>query len=308
MSAQRPTRTYLAVPAHQRRMVEGAARSAADAVYLDLEDAVPAAEKPAALAGAVAALAELDWGSKRVAVRINAVGSAAAADEVAELSRSARLDALLIPKVETPSQLALAGSWADRADPYRRIAFEALIETALGLVNVEAIAGHAGRLAALHFGVGDFAGSIGARSAEIGETPPGYVHVATSGEGYATTPLDLWTYPMMRLLVAARAFGLRAIDGPCGAFRDVRLTAAWALKAASMGFDGKQVIHPSQIEPTRDAFIPAPVEVEFAGRVVAAMAAAAAEGRGAVAVDGKMVDLANLASARRILSMAGMLL
>jgi malyl-CoA/(S)-citramalyl-CoA lyase len=114
-------------------------------------------------------------------------------------------------------------------------------------------------------------------------------------------PLDLFAYPMMRLLVAARAFGLRAIDGPCGAFRDEVTTAATAMKAASMGFDGKQVIHPSQIEPTRKAFVPSDQELTDARRTIAAMEAAERAGQGAVTLDGKMIDYANLRMVQRLL-------
>ena len=107
---------------------------------------------------------------------------------------------------------------------------------------------------------------------------------------------------MMRLLVAARAFGLRAVDGPCGAFRDTVATAATAAKAAAMGFDGKQVIHPTQIEATRNAFIPSDEELAYAQRMIAAMEEAERNGQAAVTVDGKMVDYANLRMIRRLMS------
>ena len=157
-------------------------------------------------------------------------------------------------------------------------------------------------MTALHLGVGDFAASIGARSAEIGASPSGYRHVGNAADGHPMVPLDLFAYPMMRLLVAARAFGLRAIDGPCGAFRDPVATAATAAKAAAMGFDGKQVIHPSQIEATRDAFIPSDEELAYADRAIAAMEEAERSGQGAVTVDGKMVDYANIRMIRRLRS------
>lgn len=158
---------------------------------------------------------------------------------------------------------------------------------------------------ALHLGVGDFAGSIGARSTEIGASPPGYRLTGGAREGYPQVPLDLFAYPMMRVLVAARAFGLRAIDGPCGAFRDPRATASTAAKAAAMGFDGKQVIHPSQIAPTRDAFIPTAEERAAAERALAALEEAARQGLGAVTVDGKMIDYANVRMIQRLLSFCG---
>jgi malyl-CoA/(S)-citramalyl-CoA lyase len=179
---------------------------------------------------------------------------------------------------------------------------ELLIETARGLINVEALAASDRLVTALHLGVGDFAASIGARSAEIGASPSGYRHVGSAADGHPATPLDLFAYPMMRLLVAARAFGLRAIDGPCGAFRDAIATASSAAKAAAMGYDGKQVIHPSQIDATRDAFVPSDEELAYARRVIAALEEAERNGQAAVTVDGKMVDYANIRMIRRLMS------
>lgn len=192
----------------------------------------------------------------------------------------------------------------DGAESHARaapLAIDLLIETALGLVNVEALAQSSARVAALHLGVGDLAGSLHSRTAEIGGSPAGYRQTSRLEEHYVETPLDLFAYPMMRVLVAARAFGLRAIDGPCGAYRDETLTRAWAEKAAALGFDGKQVIHPSQIDATRLAFTPSSEDLAFAARVVDAMRQAESDGRGAVSVDGKMVDYANLRMAQRML-------
>ncbi|MEM5387751.1 CoA ester lyase [Paraburkholderia phymatum] len=308
-AASRLTRTVLAVPAHRTRLVESAARSAADAVFVDLEDAVPEQEKHEALQCACSALQALDWGDKTVLVRVNAYGSRFIEDEVRTLAPLARLDSILVPKSERPAEIADIARWIDTAEGAARAApleIDLLIETALGLVMVETLAQSAQRIAALHLGVGDFAGSIGARSAEIGGSPDGYRHTSLSpGACHVETPLDLFAYPMMRVLVAARAFGLRAIDGPCGAYRDATLTRAWAEKAAALGFDGKQVIHPSQVDATRDAFTPSADELAFAARVVDAMRQAEAEGKGAVSVDGKMIDYANLRMAQRILMLGG---
>jgi malyl-CoA/(S)-citramalyl-CoA lyase len=304
-SGPRLTRTYLAVPAHRARLVQNAAASGADAVFMDLEDAVPPAEKATALQAAVEALTTLDWGRKTVAVRLNATGSPTIAREITSLGAVPRLDAVILPKAERAEDIAglrdgLAHAAGARSAP---VEIELLIETALGLVQVDTLAAADG-VTALHLGVGDFAASIGARSVEVGASPAGYRHVAPTTDGYATTPLDLFAYPMMRVLVAARAFGLRAIDGPCGAFRDSELTASAAAKAAAMGFDGKQVIHPSQIEPTRLAFVPSEAEVTYANRILAAMQEAEREGKAAIMLDGRMVDIANIRMARRLLSFA----
>jgi malyl-CoA/(S)-citramalyl-CoA lyase len=304
MTAPRLTRSYLAVPAHRIKMVQGAAASAADAVFMDLEDAVPPNEKASALAAAEAALAEQDWGQKTVAVRLNAIDSPSIEEEIRRLGSIGRLDAFIIPKAETVADVAQISRWISEAAGARAapVEMELLIETARGLVNVEALAAMGGPFAALHLGVGDFAASIGARSAEIGASPSGYRHVGSAADGHPQTPLDLFAYPMMRLLVAARAFGLRAIDGPCGAFKDAVATQAAAAKAAAMGFDGKQVIHPSQIDPTREAFIPSEEELAYADRAIAAMEEAERNGQGAVTVDGKMVDYANIRMIRRLKS------
>ena len=304
MTAPRLTRSYLAVPAHRARMVQSAAASAADAVFMDLEDAVPPAEKAAALAAAEAALRDHEWGQKTVAVRLNAIDSPSIEEEIRRLGGVKRLDAFIVPKAETVADIARIGRWIERAAGARAapVEMELLIETARGLVNVEALAATGGLVTALHLGVGDFAASIGARSAEIGASPSGYRHVGNAADGHPSVPLDLFAYPMMRLLVAARAFGLRAIDGPCGAVRDPVATAATAAKAAAMGFDGKQVIHPSQIDATRDAFIPSDAELAYADRAIAAMEEAERNGQGAVTVDGKMVDYANIRMIRRLKS------
>jgi malyl-CoA/(S)-citramalyl-CoA lyase len=303
MISPRLTRTYLAVPAHRDRMVQNAAASAADAVFLDLEDAVPQAEKAAAREAAAAALSTHDWGQKTVAVRLNAIDSPSIQEEIARLGGIRRLDAFIIPKAEAVADVATIGRWiADAAGAREAPAeMELLIETARGLVNVEALAA-APSVTALHLGVGDFAASIGARSAEIGASPSGYKHVGSAADGHRETPIDLFAYPMMRLLVAARAFGLRAIDGPCGAFRDAVATASTAAKAAAMGYDGKQVIHPSQIEATRNAFMPSEEELAYAQRVIAALEQAERNGQAAVTIDGKMVDLANIRMIRRLMS------
>jgi malyl-CoA/(S)-citramalyl-CoA lyase len=307
MTAPRLTRTYLAAPAHRARLVQNAAASAADAVFLDLEDAVPPAEKAAALEAAATALATHDWGSKTVAVRLNAIDSPSIQEEIGRLGRIRRLDAFIIPKAEAVADVAKISDWITEATGSRDapVEMELLIETARGLINVETLAGCDSLVTGLHLGVGDFAASIGARSAEIGASPPGYRHVGGAADGHRETPLDLFAYPMMRLLVAARAFGLRAIDGPCGAFRDPVATAATAAKAAAMGYDGKQVIHPTQIESTRNAFIPSDEEMAYAQRVIAALEEAERNGQAAVTVDGKMVDYANIRMIRRLMSFKG---
>ena len=157
MTAQRLTRTYLAVPAHRARMVQNAAASAADAVFMDLEDAVPPAEKAAALDAAVTALTSHDWGTKTVTVRLNSIETPSIRREIERLACIARLDAFLIPKAEAVTEITTIGRWITEARGAREkpVAMELLIETARGLINVEALAASDPLVTALHLGVGD---------------------------------------------------------------------------------------------------------------------------------------------------------
>lgn len=299
-------RSYLATPAHQGRMVARAAASDTDAMFLDLEDAVPASEKAAALQSAVTLLKELDFGTTHVSVRINTRDSGLSANELNALSECARLDAIILPKAETEDEIRFVQDQLGRVrmSDSAGIAIELLIETAAGLMRVDQLAAHPA-VTVLHLGVGDLAASLGARSAEVGASPRDYRHAYRTADGMVSTSLDLFAYPMMRVLVAARASGRLAVDGPCGAFTDAELTAASAIKAAAMGFDGKQVIHPSQIEATNAAFTPGDSEVADARAMLAAFAEATAEGRGAVTFKGRMIDKVNERMARRILALAG---
>lgn len=306
MTDTRLTRTYLAVPAHRVRMLERAAGSAADAVFLDLEDAVPVGEKKQALLAAIDAIQRLDWGQKTVTVRINAIGSPFIEREIQSLAGLARLDALLLPKAERVGDISALGEKLSihRGSRSKALELELLIETALGVVNVDALAAAHDSVSALHFGVGDFSASIGARSDEIGLSPRDYRHMSAATDGHVETPQDLFVYPMMRILIAARALNLRAIDGPFGAFRDLRGTVGSAVKAAVMGYDGKQVIHPDQIASTCQAFRPTDSDVASAKRVIEAMETATRESHGAVTLDGRMIDLANVRMAARVLKFA----
>lgn len=300
------TRSYLAVPAHRDRFVRNAAVSNADAVFLDLEDAVPLLEKPSALRACVDALQTVDWGNKHVTVRVNSVNSTFIGAEIEQLMACGRLDAIIIPKAEEPHEIAKIGELcAARANPGSRpIGLELLIETALGVTSVDSLAVAHQRVQALHFGVGDFAASIGAHSTTVGVSPGGYQNISVD-QTTVMTPIDLFAYPMMRILVAARSRALRAIDGPYGDFSNLDASYLSARKAASMGYDGKQVVHPSQISPTHQAFRPADDELSQAKRIVEAMKEAESRGLGATTVDGKMIDAVNIKMAQRLLAFAG---
>ena len=206
-----------------------------------------------------------------------------------------RLDTVLIPKVGVPSDVYLVDALLTQIETAkrfpRRIGLEVLIETALGMANVEAIAQSSPRLEAMHFGVADYAASMRARTVSIGGLNPDY-------------PGDQWHAAISRMTVACRAYGLRAIDGPFGDFKDPAGFTLAARRAAALGIEGKWAIHPSQIDLANDIFTPSPDEVKRAERILEAIREAEAQGRGAAQLDGKMIDAASARMAQNIVDMA----
>ena len=261
---------------------------AADEVVLDLEDAVLPAAKDEARVAVVEALGG-EWAAESVAVRVNAIGSAWCHLDLAALATAGngRLTAVL-PKVESAGDLAfadrlLAGAEAaaGRATPVRLLA---LIETAAGLAAAAEIARASERLDGLILGYADLAASLG----------------RTGG----SAPED-WRYAQETVLVAARAAGIQAIDGPHLGIRDDDAFRAGVAHARTLGFDGKWAIHPAQLDALREAFTPTDDEIADAREVLAALDAAAADGEGAVGVGDRMLDEALALSARRVLARAG---
>lgn len=293
-------RSILAVPASEPRKVEKAAASQADAVFLDLEDAVPPDLKDAARAEAIRALRDLDWGGKTRMVRINGPDTPWAYRDLVEVCEQAgsELDCVIVPKVTRPEELSfvdiLLTQIEARLGLRRRIGVHALVETAGGLARVEQLAAATPRLEALSFGPGDFAASAGIPSAAIG----------TEDEWDTAYPGHRWHYAMMRVVVAARAAGLRVFDGPAAEFRDLAAFRRLCRVARALGFDGKWCIHPAQIPVVHEVFAPTEEELAWARRVVAAYEEAQASGRGAITVDGRMVDAASLRMAQATLARA----
>lgn len=292
---QRLQRSELAVPGTNPRMFEKAAASDADCVFLDLEDAVAPADKEAARRNVIAALHDIDWSArgKTISVRINGIDTQYMYRDVVEIVEQAggKLDTVLIPKVGVPADVYMVDamvSQIERAkDIRRRIGLEVLIETTLGMANVEAIATSSRRLEAMHFGVADYAASCCARTTNIGGLNPDY-------------PGDQWHAALSRLLVACRAYGLRPIDGPFGDFNDPDGFVLAARRAAALGYQGKWAIHPSQIGLANDVFSPPDAEVEKAQRILAALEEAAAAGKGAAQLDGRMIDAASARMAQNL--------
>ncbi|MEO7114765.1 MAG: CoA ester lyase [Caldimonas sp.] len=303
-----PQRSLLAVPATSPRFLEKAAQSAADAIFIDLEDAVIPSLKLEARASAVHALNHLDWGERIVSVRINGLDTAWGCREILDLAESCpRLDRILIPKCDSPADVrtveTLLRSGEQAAGRERPVRIEALIESAHGVAHVEAIAGSSERLVAMVFGGGDYQLDLGSFQRSVGAPAPDYA-VLTDADGTGRRERhwnDLWHFAMARIANACRAYGLAPIDGPFTAIGDGTGLEAAARRAAALGFEGKMAIHPSQIGPINAVFSPSAEQLEWARGVLDAMAVAAAEGRGAVKDSrGEMIDLMHLKLAAKI--------
>ena len=304
-------RSELAVPGSAPAMFEKAAKCVADVVFLDCEDAVAPDDKVAARKNIIQALNDIDWGSKTMMVRINGLDTHYMYRDVVDIVESCpRLDMLLIPKVGVAADIYAVDMMVTQIEAAqkrtKRIGFEALIETALGMANVEAIAQASRRLEALSFGVADYAASTRARTTVIGGVNPEYGVLSDVDADGARNYFwaDQWHAAQTRMLVACRAYGLRPIDGPFGDFGDRDGYLAAARRAAVLGYEGKWAIHPSQIELANEVFTPSQAEVTKARRIVEAMAVAAREGKGAVSLDGRLIDLASIRMAEALLQKA----
>lgn len=306
--AQRLQRSELAVPATSTNFFKNAAASAADAIFLDLEDAVAPSRKEEARAAAVEALNGMDWGNKTVAVRINGLDSAWAYRDIVEVVTCCpRLDLVLVPKVGSAFDVAFVDQLLTllerEIDRPRPVGIEVLIETALGVAHVEEIAAASPRLEAMIFGVGDYSVDVRSGDREFGTPNPNYAMLTGTPQSEARERHwnDQWHFALARIANACRAYGLRAIDGPFTNFRDEAGFRASAMRAAALGFEGKWAIHPSQVDAANEAFSPDPQQVAWARETLDALDAAARQGRGAVAVNGVLVDLAHAKIARHTL-------
>jgi len=286
-------RSELSTPGSNESMMAKAAAGPADFVFLDLEDAVAPPEKVPARTKVIHALTTLDWGRKTRAIRINNLETEWAYEDVIQVVEEAgeSLDVIIIPKVKSAehvrwvdvllSQIERKRRWE------RRIGLEVLIEEVEAMVNAETIARATPRLEALIFGPGDYSASQGVDPAAMGGSSPNY-------------PGDVWHYARNKVVIAARAAGIEAVDGPFPDFGNPDGYRTECTKAKVLGFAGKWAIHPSQIEIANEVFSPTPQQVERARRLTEAYALAEAQGLGAVAVDGVMVDAAIVRQLRSV--------
>ncbi|MBU3709122.1 MAG: CoA ester lyase [Burkholderiaceae bacterium] len=304
-------RSELAVPGSNPGMFEKAAKSAADIVFLDVEDAVAPDDKAQARKNIIQGLNDIDWGNKTMMVRINGLDTHYMYRDVVDIVEACpRLDMILIPKVGTPADVYAIDMMVTQIEAAmgrsKRIGFEVLIETALGMANVEAIAQSSKRLEAMSFGVADYAASTRARTTVIGgvNKDSGVLtdRDADGNREYFWT--DPWHAAQTRMMVACRAYGLRPIDGPFGDFSDTDGYLAAANRAAVLGYEGKWAIHPSQVELANQVYTPSEAEVTRARRIMQAMDEAAKAGKGAVSLDGRMIDIASIRMAEALLAKA----
>ncbi|MEV0733577.1 CoA ester lyase [Polymorphospora sp. NPDC050346] len=286
----RPRRSCLAVPGSSRKMLDKARGLPADQVFLDLEDAVAPLAKPDARRNVVAALNEGGWDGKTRAVRVNDLTTPWTYRDVVEVveGAGANLDCVMLPKVQTAGHvewLDLTLTQIEKALglPVGGIGIEVQIENAAGLVNVDAIAAASPRVETIIFGPADFMASINMRSLVVGALLPDY-------------PGDPYHYILMRILMAARTYDKQAIDGPFLQIRDVDAFREVARRSAALGFDGKWVLHPGQIEAANEVYSPAQADYDRAELILDAYDHYTSEagGRlGAVMLGDEMIDEAS---------------
>jgi citrate lyase subunit beta/citryl-CoA lyase len=293
-------RSELAVPASNDNMFEKGAGCGADLVFLDLEDAVAAAFKEESRTKAITALNDIDWGRTARAVRINGLDTRWCHDDIIEVVTKAgeNLDTIIIPKARTARDVwwvdVLLTQLESKLGLRKQIRLEVLIEEVEGLANAEEIAVASARLDALIFGVGDFSLSQGAR-------------VDTNFVPLGEYPGDFWHYARNKVIVAARIAGIDAIDAPYPDYRDLAGYERDAKRASLLGYTGKWAIHPDQVPIANEVYAPTVDEIARAEANVAAYREAEAKGRGAVGVNGVLVDAAHVKMAEQTLARAALI-
>ena len=290
MAVLRPRRSCLSVPGSSVKMLDKARGLPADQVFMDLEDAVAPLAKPDARKNVVAALNDGGWGDKIRVVRVNDLTTHWTYRDVIEVVEGAgsNLDCVMLPKVQSAEQVAWLDMTLTQIEKtlgleVGRIGIEAQIENARGLVNVDAIAAASPRTETIIFGPADFMASINMRSLAVGTLNPDY-------------PGDPFHYIFMRILMAARMHDQQAIDGPFLQIRDVDAYREVAKRSAALGFDGKWVLHPGQIDAANEVYSPSQADYDHAELILDAYQYATSEAGGklgAVMLGDEMIDEAS---------------
>lgn len=293
----KPRRSNLSVPGHMKKMHGKAMASQADVIMLDLEDSVPLEEKINAREQVISSLLDLDWEKKTVTVRINALDTPFAYRDLVDVVEKVghRIDSIVIPKVNHPGDVFFADkllAGIELANDIRSpLGLELSIETAEGLMRAPDIITASSRAVSLVFGIADYSASIGARLVSISG------HGEKEEELY---PGHRWHFAISNMVMHAKAYGRLAIDAPYGNFKDTDGLRRSAVMACALGCDGKWAIHPSQIDIINEVFTPRDEDIALAAKVIAANDKARKEGKGAVAVEGRMVDQATVRMATQV--------
>jgi citrate lyase beta subunit len=278
----RPRRSVLYMPGANTRALEKARTLPADALIFDLEDAVAPEAKEAARTNVVLAAESRAYGKREIAIRCNGLGTPWGEADIEAIAKSGA-DAILVPKVESATQVTHVVSLLDTAGAPTDMAVWAMMETPKGILRAEEIAGAHPRLGLFVMGTNDLVKDMRAR-----HTPTRLPMITALGIG----------------VLAARAHGLAILDGVYNDIQDAAGFRAVCQQGLEMGFDGKTLIHPSQVEPCNEIFAPSATELEMAGKIVAAFKAAQAEGKGVVTVDGRMIENLHVEQAERALALA----
>ena len=305
----RPNRCQLFGPGSRPAIFEKMASSAADVINLDLEDAVAPSDKEAARANVIAAISDIDWGTKTLSVRINGLDTPYWYRDVVDLLEQAseRLDQIMIPKVGCAADIyavdALVSAIEAAKGREKKIAFEVIIESAAGLANVNEIAAASPRLVAMNLGAADFAASMGMQTTGIGGTQENYYMYRDGAKHWS----DPWHWAQAAIVAACRNNGILPVDGPFGDFSDDEGFRAQALRSATLGMVGKWAIHPKQVALANEVFTPSDEAVTEAREILAAMEAAKANGEGATVYKGRLVDIASIKQAEVIVRQSEMI-
>ena len=305
----RPNRCQLFGPGSRPAIFEKMAASAADVINLDLEDSVAPGDKADARKNVIAAIGDVDWGSKTLSVRINGLDSPYWYRDVVDLLEQAgeRLDLIMIPKVGCAADIyavdALVSSIEAAMGRKKRIGFEVIIESAAGITHVAEIAAASPRLQAMSLGAADFAASMGMQTTGIGGTQENY-YMHHAGAHYWADP---WHWAQAAIVAACRTHGVLPVDGPFGDFSDDEGFLAQARRSATLGMVGKWAIHPRQVALSNQVFTPSEAAVTEAREILAAMEQAKASGQGATVYKGRLVDIASIKQAEVIVKQAEMI-
>ena len=311
----RPNRCQLFGPASRPELFEKQAKSAADVINIDLEDSVAPVDKEKARKFAIEAINDIDWGNKTLSVRINGLDTPFWYRDIVDILESAgdRIDQIMIPKVGNAKDIytcdAIVSSIEMAKGRKKPIRFEAIIETAAGLVNVNEIAASSPRMVALSLGAADYAASMGMATTGIGGTQSNYYMIANGepGSERAIHFPDPWHHVTVAIVAACRTYGLLPVDGPFGDFSDDAGYVAQAKRSATLGMVGKWAIHPKQIALANEIFTPSAEDLAEARAILQAMEEATKSGSGAVTYKGKLIDLASIRQAEVIVKQAALI-